>query len=199
MCGHLKCVAPLFMGFPSKNSGVSWHFLLQGTYQIQGSNLDLLHFLYWQASSLPLYHLGSLFKIYGHNIANQLLVVVQSLSHVWLLVTPGTVAPRASLSFTLFRSLPKFMSTDSVMPSNHLILCHPLLLLPSISPSIRVFSSESALCTRWLKYWSFSFSISPSNEYLGLISFRMDWFCLFCLHYRLKSDAYYDSTDLVLQ
>ena len=169
------------MGFPSKNSGVSWHFFLQGTFQIQGSNLGLLHFLYWQASSLPLYHLGSPFKIYGHNTANQLFVIVQSLSHVWLLVTPGTVAPRASLSFTLFRSLPKFMSTDSVMPSNHLILCRPLLLLPSISPSIRVFSSESALCTRWLKYWSFSFSISPSNEYLGLISFRMDWFDLLAI------------------
>ena len=81
----------------------------------------------------------------------------------------------ASLSITNSRSLPKPMSTESVMPSNHLILCRPLLFLPSIFPSIRVFSIESALCIRWPKYWSFSFSISPSNEYSGLISFRMDW------------------------
>ena len=100
---------------------------------------------------------------------------IQSLSCVQLSSTPGTAARQASLSITNSRSLLKLMSIESVMPSNHLILCHPLLFLPSIFPSIRVFSNESALCIRWQKYWSFSFSISPSNEYSGLISFRMDW------------------------
>ena len=102
---------------------------------------------------------------------------VQSLSHVRLFATPWTIALQASLSITNSRSLPKPMSIESVMPSNHLILCHPLFLLPSILPSIRVFSKESALRIRWPtpKYWSFSFSISPSNEHSGLISFRMDW------------------------
>ena len=99
----------------------------------------------------------------------------QSLSHVWLFVTPWTAARQASLSITDSQSLLKLMSVESVMPSNHLILCHPLLLLPSIFPNIRVFSSESVLHIRWSKYCSFSFSISPSNEYSGLISFRMDW------------------------
>ena len=100
---------------------------------------------------------------------------VQSLSHVRLFVTPWTAAYQASLSITNPHSLLKLMSIESMMPSNHLILCHPLLLPPSIFPSIRVFSNESALHIRWLKYWSFSFSISPSNEYSGLTYFRMDW------------------------
>ena len=103
---------------------------------------------------------------------------VQSLSHVQLFMTPWTAARQASLSITNSRSLLKLMSIESVMPSNHLILCRPLLLLPSIFPSLRVFSNESALRIRWPKCWSFSFSISPSNEYSGLISFRMDWFDL---------------------
>ena len=90
-------------------------------------------------------------------------------------VTPWTAARQASLSITNSRSLPKLMSIESVMPSNHLILCHPLLLLPSIIPSIRVFSNESTLHMRWPKYWSFSLNISPSNEHSGLISFTMDW------------------------
>ena len=102
------------------------------------------------------------------------MAVVQSLSRIQSFVTPWTAARQASLSFTISQSLLKFMSVELVMPSNHLILCHPLLLLPSIFPSIRVFSSESALCISWPKYWSFSFSISPSNEYSGLISFRID-------------------------
>ena len=100
---------------------------------------------------------------------------VQSLSHVRYVVTPWTAARQASLSITNSRSLLKLMSIELVMPSSHLILCRPLLLLPPIPPSIRVFSNESALHMRWPKYWSFSFSISPSNEYPGLISFRMDW------------------------
>ena len=108
-------------------------------------------------------------------------MVVQSLSHVWLIATTQTTAWQASLSFTMSQSLLKLMSIELVMPSNHLILYHPLLLLPSIFPSIRVFSSESVLCISWPKCWSFSFSIqwySPSNEYSGLISFRIDWFDL---------------------
>ena len=107
-----------------------------------------------------------------------IVVVIQLLSRVWLFVTPWTAAWQASLSFTISLSLIKLMSTcsNSVMPSNRLILCHPLL--PSIFPSIRVFSNESALHIRWPEYWSFSFSISPSSEHIGLISFRMDWFDL---------------------
>ena len=96
-------------------------------------------------------------------------------SRVRLFATPWTAAHQASLSITSSRSLLKLMSIESVMPSNHLILCRPLLLVPSIFPSIRVFSNESALCIRWPKYWSFSFNISPSSESSGLISFRMDW------------------------
>ena len=99
---------------------------------------------------------------------------VQSLSHVLLFATPWTAACQASLSITNSRRLLKLMSIELVMPSNHLILCRPLLLLPSIFPSIRVFSKESVLCIRWPKYWNFSFSISPSNEYSGLIFFRTD-------------------------
>ena len=100
---------------------------------------------------------------------------VQLLSHVRLFVTPWTAACQTSLSITNSWSLLKLMSIESVMPSNHLILCHPLLLLPSIFPSIRIFSNESVLFIRWPKYWRFSFNISPSNEHSGLLSFRMDW------------------------
>ena len=101
--------------------------------------------------------------------------------------TPWTAAHQASLSFTISRNLLKLMSIQSVMPSNHLILCHPLLLLPSILPSIRVFSNDTALCIRWPKYWSFCFSISPSSEYSGLISFRIDWFDLLAVQGTLKN------------
>ena len=111
---------------------------------------------------------------------------VQPLSHVQLLVTPWTVARQASLSITNSQSSFKFMSIESVMPSNDLTFCRPLLL-PSIFPSIRVFSNESVLRIRWPKYWSFSFSISPSNEYLGLISFRMDWLDLLAVQGILKN------------
>ena len=112
---------------------------------------------------------------------------VQSLSRVRLFVTPWTAARQASLSITNSRSPPKPMSIESVMPSNHLILFCPLLLLLSIFPSIRVFSNESALHIRWPKYWSFSFNISPSKEYPGLISFRMDWLDLLAVQGTLKS------------
>ena len=103
-------------------------------------------------------------------------VVVQLLSCLWLFVTPWTAAPQASLSSTVSWSLLKLMSIELVMLSNHLILCCPLLHLPYIFPSIRIFSYESAVCIRWPKYWSLSFSISPSNEYSGLISVRIGWF-----------------------
>ena len=104
-----------------------------------------------------------------------------------LTATPWTAARQASVSFTISQSLLKFMSTKSVMPSNHLILCHPLLLLPSIFPSIRVISNESALHIGWPKYWSFNFSINPSHEYSGLISFRIDWFDLLAVQGTHKS------------
>ena len=114
-------------------------------------------------------------------------IVVQSLSHVQLFITPCCSTPGFPVSITISRSLLKLMSIESVMPSNHLILCHPLLHLPSIFPSIRVFSNESAILIRWPKYWSFSFNISPSNEHPGLISFRMDWLDLLAVQVTLKS------------
>ena len=114
-------------------------------------------------------------------------ISVQSLSHVWLFATPWTAARQASLSFTNYQSLLKLMTIELVIPSNHLILCCPLLLLPSVFPSIRVFSNESVLRIRWPKYWIFSFSISPSNEYSGLIYFRKKWLDLLTVQGTLKS------------
>ena len=112
---------------------------------------------------------------------------VQALSRVRLFVTPWTVAHQASLSITISQSSPKLMSIESVMPSNHLIFCYPLLNLPSIFPSIRVFSNESAFRIRWPKYWSFSFDTSPTNEHPVLISLRMDWLDLLAVQGTLKS------------
>ena len=124
----------------------------------------------------------------------------QLVSRVWLFVTPWTVVHQASLSITNSLSLLKLMSIASVMPPNHLILCCPLLLLPLVFLSIRVFSSESVLCIRWPKYWSFSFSISPYNEYSGLISFRVDWFDLLAVQRTLKSLLQHQSLKaLILQ
>ena len=119
-------------------------------------------------------------------------VIVQFLSHVRDFATPWTEAHQASLSITISRCLLKLMSIELVMPSNHLVLCCPLLFLPSIFPSIRVFSNESILCIRWLKYWSFS--ISPINEYSGLIFFRIDWFDLLSVEGTLKSLRQYHSS-----
>ena len=124
---------------------------------------------------------------------------VQSLSPVQLFVTPRTAAHQASLSFTISQSLVKLMSIESVMSSNHLILCCPLLFLPSIFPSIRVFSSDSALHIRWLKYWNFSFSISPSSEHSGLISFRIDLLDLLAAQGTLRSLQYQSSKGSVLR
>ena len=123
----------------------------------------------------------------GSTIYKIVYALLLLLSHVRLFETPRTATRQASLSITISRSLLKFMSIELVIPSNHLILCHPLLLLPSILPSIRVFSNESALHIRWPKYWSFSLSISTSNEYLGLISLRMDWLDLLAVQGTLKS------------
>ena len=114
-------------------------------------------------------------------------VVILLLSHVRLSVTTWTETHKASLSFTIYRSLLKLMSIKSVMPSNHLILCHPFLLLPSIFPSIGVFSNESILCIRWPKFWSITFIINPSNEYSELISFRTNWFDILAVQGTLKS------------
>ena len=119
-------------------------------------------------------------------------VVLQLLSHVWLFVTLWTAAHQASLFFTISQNLLKSMSIELVMPSNHLILCCPLLLLSSIFPSIKVFSNEPAVCVRWSKYWSFS--ISPYNEYSGLISFRMDWLDLLAVQGTLMSPLQHHSS-----
>ena len=150
--------------FPGENTGVGCHCLLQGIFLTQGSNPCLLH---WQVDSLPLASF-----------------VVQLLRHVQLFGTPWTVAHQVSLSFTISQSLLKFMSIESARPPNYLILCCPLLLLPSIFPSIRVFSNKSALHIRWPKYWNFSFSIHPSNGYSGLISL---WFDFLAVQGSLKS------------
>ena len=127
-----------------------------------------------------------------HGVIKSQFSSVQLLSRVHFFAAPWTAARQASLSITNSRSLPKLMFIES--PSNHLILCHPLLLLPLIPPSIRVFSNESVLLIRWPKYWSFSFSISPSNEYSGLISFRMDWLDLLAVQGTLKSLLQYHSS-----
>ena len=119
--------------------------------------------------------------------------------HVQLYVTPWTAACQTSLSISNSRSLLKLMSIESVMPSNHLILCHPLLLLPSIFPIIRVFLKESAIHIRWPKYWSFSFNISPSNEHPGLISFMMDWLDLLAVQGTLKRLLQHHSSNTTVQ
>ena len=132
------------------------------------------------------YLLTQLFLVTGWLLSRSV-SSVQSLSRVRHFATPWTATRQASLSITNSQSFLKLMSIESVMSSNHLILCCPLLILPSIFPSIRVFSHKSVLCNRWPKYWSFSFSISPSNEYSGLISFRMDWLDLLAVQGTLKS------------
>ena len=148
--------------FPGKNTGVGSHSLLQWS---SHSGIEL------GSPAIQVVQFSS----------------VQSLGHVRLFATPWTTALQVSLSITNSQSLLKVMSIESVMPSNHLILRHPLLLLPPIFPSIRVFSNESALPIRWPKYWSCNFNISPSNEHLGLISFRMDWWDLLTVQGTLKS------------
>ena len=149
--------------------------LLQGVFPSQGSNRSL------PPCKWILYHLSHRKAIYDFQFSS-----FQSLSRVWLFVTPWIAARQASLSITNSRSLLRLMPIESVMPTSHHFLFRPLLLLPPIPPSIRVFSNESTLCMRWPKYWSFSFSISPSNEHPGLI-FRMDWLDLLAVQGTLKS------------
>ena len=166
--------------------GILWarigglHVLLQEILLTKGLNLHLLDFLHWQAGSLPLAFSSVQFSSVQFSS-------VQSLSHVRLFATPWTAARQASLSITNSWSSLKLMPIESVMPSSLLILCHPLLLLPPIPPSIRVFSNESTLRMRWPKYWSFNFSIIPSKEHPGLISFKMDWLDLLAVQGTLKS------------
>ena len=148
-------------------------FLPAGNLLTQGSNPCLMHLLHWQADSLLLAPPGKEKLIRTGS--------VQSLSHVRLFATPWIAACQASLSITNSRSSLKLMSIEWVMPSSHLILCRPLLLLPPVPPSIRVFSNESTLRMRWPKYWSFSLSIILSKEIPGLISFRMDWLDLLAI------------------
>ena len=155
---------------------LEWVAILQGNFLIQGSTLLLLH---WQVDILPLSP--------NESIVSSVSQSVQLLSRVQLIATPWNAARQASLSITNSWRPPKPMSIESVMPSNHLILCCPLLLLPSIFPSIRVFSSESVLRIRWPKYWSFSFNISPSNEHSGLISFKINCLDLLAVQGTLKS------------
>ena len=133
----------------------------------------------------------------GSSAWNSLFSSVQSLSRVQLFATPWTAAHQASLSITNSWRLLKLISIESVMPSNHLILCRPLLLLSSIFPSIKVFSIESVLCIRWPKYWSFSFSISLSNEYSGLISFKIDWLDLLAVQGTPKSLQHHSSKSIL--
>ena len=134
-----------------------------------------MHLIHSKRERTELFLRCILLLLFSHQVVSQ------------LFVTPWTTAHQASLSLTISQSLPKIMSIETVMPSNLLILCHPLLLLPSVFPSFRAFSNESALCIRWPKYWSFTFSISPSKEYSGLISFRTDWFDLLVVQGTLKS------------
>ena len=151
------------------------------------STLSLLKFFQWSNCHVLLLELPLSKREAALIIVEIISQSVQSFSHVWLIATPRTAARQASLSITNSQNLLKLMSIESVMPSNHLILCHPFLFPPSIFPSIRVFSNKSVLCIRWPEYWSFSFNISPSNEYSGLISFRMDWLDVLAVHGTLKS------------
>ena len=170
-----------------KNTGMGSLSLLQGIFPAQESNQDLLHcrqILY----QLSYQGIPVCFLLLPNNIPLYVCISsVQLLSHVRLFATPWTAARQASMSITNSRSLLRLMSIELMMPSNHLILCCPLLLLPSIFPSIRIFSNESVLHIRWPKDWSFSFSISPSSEHSGLIPFRMDCFVFPAVQGTLKS------------
>ena len=151
--------------------------------------------LFWFISLFPISFHSSPFLLFEGICQNiNIFILVQSLSHVRIFAHPWTAARQASLSITKSWSLLRLMSIESVMTSNHLILCCPLLLLSSVFPSIRIFSNESVLCIRWSKDWSFHFSISPSNEYSGLISFRRDWSDLLAVQGTLKSLLQYHSS-----
>ena len=165
------------MGFPDISNVKDCNVIYQG----------IIEFLWTQINYLSSWSCLLTCDDYIFFFFSLLISSVQPLSHVYLYVTPRTAASQASLSIINSQRLLKLMSIESVNPSNHLILYHPLLLLPSIFPSIRIFSNESVLCIRWPKYWSFSLSISPSNEYSRLISFRIDWLDLLAVQGTLKS------------
>ena len=185
------------MGFSRPESWSGLPFPPPGGFPNPESNLHPLLLLHWQAllTLVPPEEPSPHPKLRGEKACDESSLPpeasvnqsVQSLSRVRLFATPGTTACQASLSITSSRSSPKLMSIEWVMASNHLTLCHPLLLLSPIPPSIRVFSNDSALRMRWSKYWSFSFSISPPNEHPGLISFRTDWLDLLAVQGTLKS------------
>ena len=175
---------------------------LEISFNIRVTDISFLGYLWFvsfgNAQFSPLYILFFIISI--KILVKIFFSSVQSLSRVQLFAIPWTAAHQASLSITNSWSPPKPMSIESVMPSNHLILCHPLLLLPSIFPGIRIFSNESALSIRWTKYWSHNFKISPTNEHPGLISFRMDWFDLPAVQGTLKSLLqHYSSKASILQ
>ena len=188
-CWHLSCVFFLWGTVSHTHSTILWSTRRNGS--ISTCTYTFVHHIWPKMVTLIVFYISScviIILIIGFVCFNIMLfgprrftivcfVVVQSLSRVRLSATPWTAARQASLSFTISRSCLKLMSIEAVMPSSHLILCHPLLL-PSLFPNIRIFSNELALRIRWPKYWSFSFSISPSSEYSGLISFRFDWFDL---------------------
>ena len=168
--------------------------LLNSRYKLWKKKVNLTLSSHWIDGNFSLSHFyTSLLHLHFPNLFLQSFSSVQLLSRVWVFETPWITAHQASLSITSSRSSHKLMSIDSVMPSSHLILCHPLLLLPPIHPSIRVFSNELTLLIRWPKYWSFSFNISPSNEHPGLISFRMDWLDLLAVQGTLKSLLHHSS------
>ena len=169
---------------------MGYHAFLQGIFQTQELNLHLLCLLHWQVRSLPLVHLG---KQVMQMTLPKVVAYFSVVKSCMTLCDPMDCSMPQSSAISW--SLLKLTSTGSVMPSNHLILCHPLLLLPSFFPSIRVFSNESVLCIRWPKYWSFSFSISPSSEYSGLISFRMDWLDLLAVQGTLKKLLQHHSSN----
>ena len=194
-------MAPAFATWCSSRSNSSSHMMwYPNPWTPSLRTKHLLVFLYWVlvTQTLPFHSPNPrdsscfLYLLISESL-------VQSLSCVWLFETPWTVAHQASLFLTISMSLPKLMSIESVMPSNHFIFCRPFLLPPSIPPSIRVFSNELALLIRWTKYWSFSFSISPSNEYSGLISFRIDWFDLLAVQGTFKSLQHHNSKASILQ
>ena len=155
-------------------------------------------FLWWSIEYIPFVSFANWCSVKNYGRLRVQFSSVQSLSHVQLFATPWTAPYQASLSITNSWNLLKLMSIKSVMPYSHLILCRPLLLLPPIHPSIRVFSNESFLRIRWSKYWSFSFSISPSNEYSGLISFRMEWLDLLAVQETLKSLLQHHSSKALI-
>ena len=171
----------------SETISILYLFYLKTLKNSLGKQLKNCHIIYFHHFSLFLIYYSLIRILYMFFWIYIYTYSVQSLSRVRLFATPWIAAQQASLSITNSQSSPKPMSIESVMPSNHLILCCPLLLLPPIPPSIRVFSNESILCMRWPKYWNFSFSISPSKEHLGLIFFRMDWLDLLAVQGTLES------------